>query len=165
MNTQRWLALTAYAPLKVVAAANYLRYGPEGVRRFGPNSQEAPPVHPRSIAVEMTIKHWDKPAEKHSLTLFDSEPDTPFDLEGMNIWIGTGTESHLRVSWVWDFYRMFSGVKLEIEIPTGEVAAPWQQAATMLRELKPGDQIILSAGSRSGEILQVYPVDDPAVEV
>jgi hypothetical protein len=34
-----------------------------------------------------------------------------------------------------------------------------------LRDLSPGDQIVMEAQSRSNTILQIYPVDGPAVEV
>lgn len=163
---KRLLTLTAYAPLKVVTAGNYLRYGPTGVRRFGPNATEKPSQHPHEIEVQVVIKNsgGERLTEYNHVILHDSDPNAPFDLEGTNLWIGMVSEAHLEINWVWDFYRMFSGVKLAIELPEIDGGGVWAEAVSHLRQLKPGGQIVMSVHSASGDILQVYPVDEVAFE-
>ena len=165
---ERWLGVSTQTALHVVPTANYLRYGPTGVRRFGPNAGETNAPHPHQITLMLTLKnaHGESLLQYESLQLEDVEPDSPFDLEGTNIWAGKHEEAHLRIIWVWDFYRMFSGFRVDVEIPP-EKATPsdaWKTAYEALQELKPGDQIVVSVQSGSGDILHVYPVCEPAIE-
>lgn len=157
---KKTLTLTAYAPLHVVSTANYLRYGPEGVQRYGPNATSRAPVHPHQVTIHMTVKNiygeikFDYP----SVLLQDSDPTAPFDLEGTTVWMGSSSD--LQITWVWDFYRMFSGIRLEVK-----AVDPQNEARISLQKLQPGDQIIMNVSSKSGDILQMYHVDEPAVEM
>lgn len=160
----RWLTLTAHAPIQVVAFANYLRFGPQGVRHFGPNTQETHPAHPHTLTAHLSIKYigGDTLLDYPHFLMQHSRPHEPFDLEGTTIWYGQEETSHLRVIWVWDFYRLFSGIKIGVEVPASD--SKWEETIQALRKTQPGNQIIVAVTSRSGNILQVYPVDTPAVE-
>ncbi|MBZ0308897.1 MAG: hypothetical protein K8I82_22710 [Anaerolineae bacterium] len=161
---KRWLTLTAHAPIQVVAFANYLRFGPEGVRHFGPNTQDTSPPHPHSLMAQLSVKHMggDTLLDYPDFVMQHSRPQEPFDLDGTTIWYGQDESAHLRVIWVWDFYRLFSGIKIGVEVPASE--SKWEDTIQTLRKIQPGNQIVAAVTSRSGNILQVYPVDTPAVE-
>jgi hypothetical protein len=160
--------LTAYAPLQVVQTTNYIRYGPGGVRQFGPGAPAEPLPHPNTIQVTLTIKQAGNKILLSYEDLLLAPPDVtaPFDLEGTNMWIGKHDEAHLKVWWVWDFYRLFSGLRLLVDLPPQEMrqSKAWSTACNVIRDLKAGDQIIIEAKSKSSPILQVYPVDRMTIE-
>jgi hypothetical protein len=80
--------------------------------------------------------------------------------------MGSLDDAHFHASWAWDFYRLFSGVTLAVQAPRPNSRRKvWNSAYRALRDLSPGDQIVMEAQSRSNTILQIYPVDGPAVEV
>lgn len=158
----RWLTLTTHAPIRGVQFANYLRFGPRGVRRFGPNTQENHPTHPHTLNLQLTLKRAVSEILLEEKNFLLKHPKA-FDLEGANIWYGEAQAAHLRVVWVWDFYRLFGGFKLAVEVPPSE-SEIWQATVEKMRNIRPGDQIIVGVESRSGNILQVYPIDHAAFE-
>lgn len=160
----RWLTLTVHAPIQVVAFANYLRFGPAGVRHFGPGAEESALAHPHTLTVHLSVKQigGDTLLNYPDFILQHSRPHEPFDLDGTTIWYGQDEAAHLRVLWVWDFYRLFGGMKLAVEVPPDK--GKWQEVAAAIRKVRPGNQIIAALKSGSGDILQVYPIDAPAVE-
>jgi hypothetical protein len=82
------------------------------------------------------------------------------------MWMGSLHDAHLHASWAWDFYRLFSGVTLAVEAPRpNSRRKAWNTTYKALRELLPGDQIIMEAQSRASSILQIYPVDSPALQI
>ena len=158
----RRLTLTSYSPLQIAQTANYLRYGRYGVRRFGPGAPVEHATHTQTITIMLSLKQaTDKILLKiESLTLRNPHPETPFDLEGTNIWVGEQSDAHLQVMWVWDFYRLHSGLQISLELPPEDIQpGTWQEASIALRSLEAGDQVIVEAASRAGNILQIYPVD------
>jgi hypothetical protein len=168
LQITRWLLLTAYSPLQVVQTTNYLRYGPEGVRQFGPGAPTEPPPRPHAIQITLTFKQaGDKILLSYEdLLLTPPDAAAPFNLEGTNLWIGKYDQAHLKIWWVWDFYRLFSGLRLLVDLPPEEArqSRAWSTAANTIRNLTAGDQIIIEAKSKSSPILQVYPVDRMAIE-
>ena len=163
----RWLALTLYAPLRPVAASNYLRYGPDGVRHYGPQASEKLP-HPHSIKVDVTAKQAGGKIlfEQAGVLLVDQNPGAPFDLEGTVVWMGSLPGANVTVTWVWDFYRMYSGLRIQLDLgDPGTVQELWTRTQEALKSLAPGDQMIVRSGSESGAILQVYPVDEAVREI
>lgn len=161
----RWLTLTSDAPLQVVHFANYLRFGPNGVRHFGPHTEEGHLSHPHTLKVHLKIKQVDKVLlEYPNFVMHHSQPNQPFNLDGTNIWYGQNKEAHVRVLWVWDFYRLFGGLKIAVEVPPRQTEKRWETTVEKMRNVRPGDQIIANVDSRSGNILQVYPIDTPAFE-
>ena len=161
-----WLSVTAYAPLKVVQTLNYLRFGPQGVRRYGPGMVAHPDDPPQEIRVNLTLKR----AGGDELVRYDGFILRPLadqiDDNGTTLWMGSLEDAHLHASWAWDFYRLFSGVTLAVEAPRpNSRRKAWNTAYKSLRDLAPGDQIIVEAQSRSSTVLQVYPVDSPPAEV
>lgn len=162
------LVLTSYAPLQIVQAANYLRYGAAGVRQFGPGAPENPLPHPQRILVNLRLKRGTGTVllALEEIALHNTTPEKPFDLEGTTIWAGERKAAHLELIWVWDFYRLYSGVRVAAVLPTEENAAEtWRTVSVALRSLQAGDQMILEARSPSGDILQVYPIDAGAFAV
>jgi hypothetical protein len=160
-----WLTLTSFGVLQVVQTSNYLRYGPAGVRRFYPGAPLEAMPHPGIIHVKMTLKQ----PGSGELVVFPhlhlSIRPPGFDLGGTNIWVGGDESARLQVSWVWDFYRLFSGVKLRVEVPSEATDTPeWESAYNTLRTLNAGGQIILEASGSAGDLLQVYPIDKTAQE-
>jgi hypothetical protein len=157
-----WLSVTAYAPLKVVQTLNYLRFGPQGVRRFGPGTVARPDAPPGEIRVNLSIKQ----ASGGELIRYDDFVMHPLrdgiDESNTTLWMGSLDDAHFHASWAWDFYRLFSGVTLAVQAPRPNSRRKvWNSAYRALRDLSPGDQIIMEAHT----ILQIYPVDGPAVEV
>lgn len=163
--TNTWLTITAFGVLHVVPAANYLRYGPSGVRRFHPGAAPEMMPHPGKITVTVTIKPalGGEPTLYPDLSLAIRPPG--FDLQGTNIWTGEDQDSRLHLSWVWDFYRLYSGVKLTVEVPAIEQDTRWNQTHRLLKTLASGAQIIVEHHSAVGSLLQVYPVDKTAREI
>jgi len=161
-----WLSVTAYAPLKVVQTLNYLRFGPQGVRRFGPGTPVKPDAPPEEIHVNLSIKQ----ASGGELARFENLVMYPLQ-DGISeskttVWMVSLEDAHFHASWAWDFYRLFSGVTLAVEAPPPKNRRKaWNTAYRALRDLSPGDQIIVEAPSRSSNILQIYPVDGPALEI
>lgn len=158
------LILTAFAPLHVVAAANYLRYGARGVRRFGPGQPSEASQAPSEIKVNLKIKTPDDTLrlDYAKLWLSTHEKHSSYGLDGVHIWDGHIENTRLHLAWAWDFYRMYSGVKLALPVPTDDPAPEWLNAYATLQSLQIGDRIILEAHSPAGDILQIYPIDQPA---
>lgn len=157
--SQGWLILISYAPLQIVQTANYLRFGPNGVRRFGPGTPNTPPPHPHTIHIKITLKQMTGKV----VTVFDNltlrNPDA-FDLEGMNIWSGKHEAAHLHVTWVWDFYRLLSGIRLALDLSRGaDAGEAWKTAHESLRSLEAGAKVVVEASSLSGDIIQIYPFE------
>lgn len=150
------LSLVAWTPLQLVQATNYLRYGPQGVRRFGPSAPAKVPRHPLSIEMTLTLK------SELGHILLKTEAirlSTPkLDTDGVNIWRGEYEKGILLVTWVWDFYRLMS--KIHLLAPKFPLSMPHEA----LRNLSLGGKIIAEASSKSGDILQIYPLDQTAQE-
>ena len=160
------LTLTGYAPLKVVEASNYLRYGPTGVRRYGPDAPAEPPAHPHTITATFAFKDalGEVKATYEDVTLRDEDPTVPFTMEGTTIWRGGVGIARTTLTWVWDFYRMYSGLRISVRVPKpdADVRLAWRDARNLIESLQPGDKIVVSVSTESSDILQVYPVDAPA---
>jgi len=158
----RWLTLTLYAPLQVVQTTNYIRYGPHGVRRFHPGADAMLKPHPYSVMLGLLLKKaTDKVLYEYpNLTLYHKEN---FDLNGVNVWYSELSAEHLQVTWVWDFFRLYSGVKIRVQKPDPtdkEHFTEWQQTYDGLYNVQAGDKAILTAG----DILQIYPIDPDSIQ-
>lgn len=154
-----WLRLSSQAPLPVAACLNYLRYGPGGVRRYGPGSPPPPPLDNRELSLSLRLKaasgqvRWE--TESLRLTLAAA------DFEGRNLWQGASPAARLVLRWTWDFYRLHS--QLEILLAKDSPASPEYTAALeALGALRAGDQAVVFVAGRAGDILTVYPIEGPA---
>lgn len=129
-----WLTLTAYTPLPLVATTNILHYGdnmlPAVQIHHQPGSQS-----PKKWIPQIT---------------FERNNAVP-DPEGINIWKSIVEE--LRLVWVWDFYRLFSGLRLEMPSPSES------KLHATLKNIAPGDQLIIEATPQTGKILQAFPIE------
>lgn len=160
------LILVGFAPLQIVPTANYLRYGGAGVRRFSPGASGEPNLPAKAIRIGLTLKNvagdtlWTQ-------TEINFELASEIDLSGTNIWNTTVAEHHLTAQWVWDFYRLFSGIKLIVPIPPARAKAPteWRVLHDTLRDIKAGDKIIAEGPTSVGDILQVYTLDKSAQRI
>jgi hypothetical protein len=143
----------------VVAAANYLRFGPKGVRLFGPGSSGTSLTHPRTLTLSLSLKDAAGAVihEWQQITAHHSTPDKPFDLEGTTTW--HYTSDHVQLTWVWDLYRLYGGIRL-----ASRIAADNKTITDALQKLEPGTKIVATVESQSGNILQVYPIDRPPFE-
>ncbi|MFP4322361.1 MAG: hypothetical protein ACLFTK_07900 [Anaerolineales bacterium] len=151
-----WLSLTCYAQLPVVAAANYLRYGPQGVRRFHPGAATELAPHPRSLAIALTLKGPRGEAKYHLVRqTLQVPPSTVFDLDGVTTWRGDDPLTGLKIAWVWDFHRLYGGLRLNIQPPAEGAKEAHQRAWEALSTAQAGDKLVIEPP------LQVFPVDDP----
>lgn len=165
--TSRWITLTAYAPLQIVQAGNFLRYGEGGVQRYGPDATPERTNHPHRLTAHLTLKRAQgEPAfDDPEFVMRDSQLEKPFDLDGPTFWLGQKRSARFFTTWVWDFYRMHSGIRVQVEVPPEDANEEWRTFDTMLRSLRPGDKIVVGVKSLAGDILQVYPIDNPATEI
>jgi hypothetical protein len=151
----RTLSLQLSAPLRVVAASDYLRYGSGGVRRYGPQEDlETPPVDASSLVVAMI---WETAEGEVPLYL----PDIPLRQtesdEHHTLWVGRASIYGLQVAWVWDFYRLLSHLFLRVAFsspPTPEQ----DSLLAAVRALCQGDRIRLAVALDSGAFEQAHPV-------
>jgi hypothetical protein len=139
---------------------NYLRYGPEGVRRFAPSASPPPPPlgDKRELNLQLRFKsaggelRWEPAPIPLKLAAVD--------FEGPNRWQGSLVEAKVVIRWNWDFYRLHS--QLEVWLALDQTPSPAYTAAlAALQSLKAGDQAVAFVAGRAGDILQVYPVDAP----
>ncbi len=157
-DTTQGLSLTCTAELPIVATANYLRYGPEGVRRFHPGAPDPPAPHPRHLATQITLKAPDGAVRLHRADLtLHIPPDTDFDLEGATTWQGDFPAARLHILLVWDFYRLYSLLRLSVAALPQDASAAHRDAWEALRAAQVGDTLILEPP------LQVFPIDQPAL--
>jgi len=165
-NRPAYLSLTTQAPLDVVAASNYLRYGPLGVRRFGPGTLTDAPKHPRNIRISLSFKtaRGDLLHKIEALTLSDAHPETPSNLEGSTQWHGEDSPSHLRALWLWDMYRLTSFLRVGVELspPDSAPQGEWAKATQAIKTMQAGDKLLLTLQSLSGEMLQIYSLEEAA---
>jgi len=148
MKVMERQVLTAFAPLPVVPTTNFLRYGGEGVRPFGRGKSERPWVLRAIARLKAALGAGEVALPTFDLALHP--PDALPNLAGVNHWVGVG--AGFQLEWVWDFYRLYSGVKLHLKgTPDAEHRAAWEG-------LKAGDHLLMSADLPTGAIFQVYPI-------
>lgn len=132
--------------LQVVQATNYLRYGADGVRRFGPGAPLGSAGMPATLRVDLILKSArDVALWSHPGLNLTRQGDTPPDFEGQVFWLGASDD--LTCTWLWDFYRLTSLIQVQ------GAGLPWD-------DLSAGDKLIVMVSSAAGDILQVHTLDE-----
>lgn len=145
-----------HAPLPVVEAAHYLRYGRAGARRYGTQPEEAVPEPGTAEPLPVTLS-WQDAEGAELLTI----PHVPLHQaqveEDSVVWMGQDLSYGLQLAWVWDFYRMLSFVYMKIRLspsPTAEQAA----LKEALLALSADDVLLLRADLPAGGLEQRHVV-------
>ncbi len=150
------IAFKLHAPLPVVEAAHYLRYGRAGARRYGAQPEEAAPEPGTAEPLPVTLS-WQDADGAELLTI----PHVPLHQaqveEDSVVWMGQDRSYGLQLAWVWDFYRMLSFVYMKIRLspsPTAEQAA----LKEALLALSADDVLLLRADLPAGGLEQRHVV-------
>jgi hypothetical protein len=153
------LELNLFADLDTVGAENYIRYGAGGPRRYVTTPVEHAIVTPDHVLISLEITRPDDAllfkAQQISLQRTGHAP------QQRTIWSVQLPDYHVQMTWVWDFFRMLSFLRLRVEmLPDGTEGTPeWRALYQALQQLALRDQVVIRVESRSGQVLQCYTVD------
>ncbi|NDJ87378.1 MAG: hypothetical protein GYB66_15980 [Chloroflexi bacterium] len=156
--------LQSSAPLDVVGAEEYVRYGP-GLQRSltGPGNRI---VTPEDVTLRLAIS---SAAGAH---LFSAPAIRLRRTEHIPLqrtaWASYEPGLHTAILWVWDFFRMTSFIQLRVGHPDDTDHAPSENARLLdvIEKLQRGDQLLLHVDGISRPIVQPHIVthlpDKPA---
>ncbi len=145
-----------HAPLRVVEATNFLRYGPDGVRRYGRPPQESASSSATAATLRASFA-WQDANGHDVLVIEDIALRQAKADDRAAVWTAYVPAYGLSMAWVWDFYRVLSVVYWQFWV--GSPPTPGQTAfREALQTLASGDGLRLRAALPTGVIDQWHPV-------